>query len=110
MSCSMKCSKACEAKASKAASMVCDKSGKVSYLKKDVCENTGRISYTEVKYDEAKAQFVDIDETNIKASSMTKAGCSASGKKAGCCSKKASAQVGSNENVDPTTSAGEGTN
>lgn len=116
ISCSKKCSKSCAAKAAKAAmtdetieKKVCEKSGKVSYQRKDVCEKTGKISYTAVQYDEAQAKFVDIDESDIKASSMMKKGCSKSSK-AGCCAKKASAQAQVKENVAPMSSEGEGTN
>lgn len=91
-SCSKKCSKACAAKAAKAASMddtieerVCEKSGKVSYHQKSVCEKSGKVSYSEVQFDEASAQFVSIDETEVKASSATKKACSS---KKGCCKSK----------------------
>jgi hypothetical protein len=107
-----KCSKTCAAKAAKAASMdesiekkVCEKSGKVSYHKKSVCEKSGKVSYQEVQYDEASAQFVTLDETDVKASSAKKS----CGKKKGCCAKKAKAATGeAMEPMKPKSS--EGTN
>ena len=106
VSCAKKCSKSCAAKAEKAAVMddmiekrVCDKSGKVSYHKKAVCEVSGKVSYTEVQYDEASAQFVDLKDV-----SSGKKACCAKGKKKGCCAKKASAMSDSAEKAaaEPT--------
>ncbi|MDX1683655.1 MAG: hypothetical protein R3275_00380 [Saprospiraceae bacterium] len=112
-SCAKKCSKTCAAKAAKAASLdemiekrIADNSGKVTYHKKSICGNTGKISYTEVVYDEASAQFVDIDESEVKASTVTKKKCA---KKKGCCASKAKASTA--QAAEPMSSeSSEGTN
>lgn len=89
------CAATCAAKAAKAASMsedieksVCPASGKVSYKRKSVCEKSGKVSYSDVRYDEASATFVNLEETSeVKAAEETR------GKKKACspsCKKKCS--------------------
>lgn len=69
---------------------VCEKSGKVSYIRKSVCEKSGKVSYADVEYDAATAKFVNVSPSDVKATG--KKSCCASGatkasnKKAGCCS------------------------
>lgn len=97
-------------KAMKAAAMdetietkVCEKSGKVCFLRKS--ENAdGTTTSTEVSYDEATASFVALpassdDATSAKKSCSKDKACCAKGAKKGCCSKaKGTASV---ENVAP---------
>lgn len=82
----------------------CEKSGTVSFYKKDVCEKSGKVSYTEVEYSETNETFAvkaSNDETPVadapkakkaECSPKEKASCSskASSKKDACCSSKAS--------------------
>ncbi len=46
---------------------VCDYSGAVSYYKKKQCEVSGKTSYTEVNYDAALGQFVNISPSESGA-------------------------------------------
>jgi len=46
---------------------VCDYSGAVSYYKKKQCEVSGNTSYTEVNYDAALGQFVNISPSESGA-------------------------------------------
>lgn len=85
---------------------VCEHSGKVSFHKKAVDPMSGSVSTTEVRYDEAKAQFVSITEEGVAAPAEKKAcGTNASGAKACCkkgeksCSKTAA--TAPTENVAP---------
>ena len=107
-SCSKKCSKSCKASAEKAAlkddmieKKVCEKSGKVSYQRKNVDATSGQVSYTEVAYNEASGSFVDVEE-EVKAPM----GCSKS-KKKGCCAKgsKTAAKAMKAEAVAPAEPA-----
>ena len=100
------CVKPSEA-AMKAASMdasietkVCEKSGSVCFLKKST-DASGNVSKSEVRYDEASAQFValsteaDASAKSGKSCSSSKACCS-KGAKAGkaCCASKGTASTG----------------
>ncbi len=111
------CVKPSEA-ALKAASMdatietkVCEKSGKVCFLKKST-DAEGNVASAEVMYDEATAQFVSLpaesDATTeaaagaVKSCSKSKACCS-KGSKSGkaCCKSKGTASVSAPENAAP---------
>lgn len=92
---------------------VCEKSGSVCFLKKTT-DAQGNVSKSEVKYDEATAQFVSIPENEatagsegkVKSCSKSKACCakgSASGK--ACCKAKSTAAVAAPDDVAPTTPA-----
>jgi hypothetical protein len=110
------CVKPSEA-ALKAASMdanietkVCEKSGKVCFLKKST-DSEGNVASTEVRYDEATAQFVSIvegessaDATSgaVKSCSKSKACCSKSAKAGkACCKSKGTASASAPENSAP---------
>ena len=81
------CAKSCAAKlASNDASIekkVCEKSGKVSYMRKATCAKSGKTSMTPVMYDATSKKFVNVSPEGGGASSQLVAG----EKKA--CSKKA---------------------
>jgi hypothetical protein len=110
-----KCEKPSEA-ALKAASLdptietkVCEKGGYACFMK-TTTDAQGNVTKSEVKYDEAKAQFVSIsdadmkDAKNGKACSMSKACCAkgaANGK--ACCKAKGTASVNSPADVAPAT-------
>lgn len=75
----------------------CDKSGNVSFYRKDVCEQSGKVSYTEVEYMESTGEFavkaenaeVPTDVTPTEKTSKAKSSCSSSSaSKSGCCSSK----------------------
>ena len=102
------CVKPSEA-ALKAASMdasietkVCEKSGKVCFLKKTT-DAQGATTSTEVRYDEAQAQFVSITDADgkPKTCSSAKACCAKGGKGKACCKSKSTASVAAHENVAP---------
>ncbi|MEZ4948508.1 MAG: hypothetical protein R2879_14395 [Saprospiraceae bacterium] len=115
---------------------VCEKSGTVSYWKKETCAKSGNVSFSEVSYDSANGQFVNVSPSEVhgkatngksccagksagsKAScsgaekaSASKASCSGAAK-AGCCSsKKASAaSTQTSEKVKVQAVSSEGTN
>jgi hypothetical protein len=102
---------------------VCEKSGTVSYWKKETCAKSGNVSFAEVSYDSANGQFVNVSpsETHGKAASgksccagkasASKASCSGE-KKAGCCSSKkaSSASTQTSEKVKVQAVSSEGTN
>ncbi len=85
---------------------VCEKSGSVCFKRKTVAAD-GTASFSDVRYDEATAQFVAI-EADATGTGSAKSGksCCASGKscKKACCSKaKGTASAAPTENVAPTT-------
>ena len=76
----------------------CEKSGNVSFYKKDVCENSGKVSFTEMEYQESTGEFAvkaSNDEVLKAANTEKKSSCSGEKAKACCSSKaaKASASV-----------------
>lgn len=75
---------------------VCETSGKVSYYKKDVCEKSGKVSFSQVQYDAATSQFVNVAPSSV------------SDKKSGscCASKGASASATSGEGGSKASCAG----
>lgn len=104
---------------------VCEKSGKVSYYRKDVCEKSGKVSLTEVQYDTPSGKFVNVspsEKASCNKGGATKVGldgkkgaCCASGaKKDACCAKKgassANVQSEKGEAVKVKTVTKEGTN
>jgi len=73
----------------------CEKSGNVSFYRKDVCEHSGKVSYTEVEYMDATGEFVVKAENTESSVENEKKSCSssksASESKSGCCSSKSAA-------------------
>ncbi len=64
---------------------VCEKSGKVSFVKKYTCEKSGKTSYKAVVYDAEKGAFVDAGGSSC--SGEKKASCDKDGDKKACCKK-----------------------
>lgn len=87
------------AAAAKAASLdesieqrVCEKSGKVSFVKKSVCETSGNVSFADVEYCTKSEKFVNVSPSDVKAVNASmdmdaKPACSKS--KAACTKSKA---------------------
>lgn len=72
----------------------CEKSGSVSYFKKNACENSGKVSFSQVNYDNAAAQWVNVAPSDVAAEKAACASKASAGGKACCSSKgKASAQA-----------------
>ena len=71
---------------------VCEKSGAVSYVRKETCSHSGKVSYVNVSYDAETAQFVNVSPKDLEAAGEKKACCAkGAGEGKGCCASKASA-------------------
>lgn len=78
---------------------VCETSGKVSYYKKDVCEKSGKVSFSQVQYDAASGQFVNVSPSQV----AEKAVCAGKTSGKSCCASKsssASATAGTDEKAN----------